>query len=124
MPGTYGGQPRNATDQAGMDYFPCGLYMNRLVFTLSEENCGNVSIGIFKDYDETRPAGDWCVMDNWRIKYYGGGEIDPDAIKGITTDEIKKITPASKGIYNMLGQRLSKTQKGLNIINGKKVIKK
>lgn len=124
MPGTYGGQPRNATDQAGMDFFPCGLYMNRLVFTLSEENCGNVSIGIFKDYDETRPAGDWCVMDNWRIKYYGGGEIDPDAIKGITTDEIKKITPASKGIYNMLGQRLSKTQKGLNIINGKKVIKK
>ena len=47
-----------------------------------------------------------------------------DGIKGIESDEIKTVTTASKGIYNMLGQRLSKAQKGVNIINGKKVIKK
>ena len=29
-----------------------------------------------------------------------------------------------KGIYNMLGQRLDKAQKGVNIIDGRKVIKK
>ena len=124
MPGTYSGQPMNATDQAGQEYFTCGLYMNKLAFTIPEDDCGHVSIGIFKDYDENRPNGDWCVMDNWRIKYYGKGEIDPDAIKGITSDEINKTTLTSKGIYNMLGQRLSKTQQGVNIINGKKVIKK
>ena len=124
VPGTYSGQPINATDQAGQEYFPCGLYMNKLVFTLPEDNCGHVAVGIFKDYDENRSAGDWCVMDNWRIKYYGNGEINPDAIKGITSDEINKTTQTSKGIYNMLGQRLSKVQKGVNIINGKKIVKK
>ena len=124
MPGTYSGQPMNATDQAGQEYFPLGLYMNKLVFTIPEDDCGHVSIGIFKDYDEDRPAGDWCVMDNWRIKYYGKGEIDPDAIKGITSDEINKTTLVNKNIYNMLGQKLSKVQKGVNIIDGKKIIKK
>ena len=63
-------------------------------------------------------------MDNWRLKYYGGGEIDPDAIRGIESDEINKITTSSEGIYNMLGQRLSKVQKGVNIIGGKKIVKK
>ena len=123
-PGTYSGQPMNATDQAGQEYFTCGLYMNKLAFTIPEDNCGHVSIGIFKDYDEERPAGDWCVMDNWRIKYYGKGEIDPDAIKGITSDEINKTTQTERGIYNLLGQKLSKVQKGVNIIDGKKMIKK
>ena len=84
----------------------------------------DLQVGIFKDYDEDRPAGDWCVMDNWRIKYYGKGEIDPDAIKGITSDEINKTTQADKSIYNLLGQKLSKVQKGVNIIGGKKIIKK
>ena len=124
VPGTYGGQPVNATDQAGMEFFPCGLYMNQLVFTIPEDDMGHISIGINKDYDPNRPNGDWCVMDNWRIKYYGAGEIDPDAIKGVESDEISKTTVASKGIYNMLGQRLSKAQKGVNIIGGKKIVKK
>ena len=98
--------------------------MNKLVFTIPEDDNGHISIGLNKEYDENRPVGDWCVMDNWRIKYYGKAEIDPDAIKGITSDEINKTTQIERGIYNMLGQRLSKVQKGVNIINGKKVIKK
>lgn len=124
MPGTYGGQPLNATDQAGMEFFPLGLYKNKLAFTLPEGS-DRLTIGINKDYDENKPNGDWCVMDNWRLKYYGNEVIDPDAIRGIESDEINKTaTAASQGIYNMLGQRLSKLQKGVNIINGKKIIKK
>ena len=123
VPGTYSGQPMNAVNQAGQEYFPCGLYWNKFAFALPEAT-DHLNIGIFKDYDENRPAGDWCVMDNWRLKYYGTEEIDPDAIKGITSDEINKTTQTEKGIYNMLGQRLSKIQKGVNIINGKKVIRK
>ena len=123
MPGTYSGQPLNATDQAGMEFFPLGLYMNKLAFVLPEGS-DRLTIGINKEYDENRAAGDWCVMDNWRLKYYGGGEIDPDAIRGIESDEINKITTSSEGIYNMLGQRLSKVQKGVNIIGGKKIVKK
>ena len=124
MPGTYSGQPMNATDQAGQEYFPLDLYRNKVGFYMPEDDCGHLSIGIFKDYDESRPAGDWCVMDNWRILYYGAAELDVDAINGVVSDEINKTKTGSKGIYNMLGQRLSKAQKGVNIINGKKVIKK
>ena len=123
MPGTYSGQPMNAVNQAGLEYFPCGLYWNKFAFTL-EEATDRLSIGIDKQYDEDRPNGDWCVMDNWRLKYYGTNVEDPDAIQGVVSDEINKTNTASKGIYNMLGQRLSKVQKGVNIINGKKVVKK
>ena len=50
-------------------------------------------------------------------------KIDIDAIKGIASDEINSnTTNASTGIYNMLGQRMSKAQKGVNIIGGKKVL--
>jgi hypothetical protein len=124
MPGTYSGQPYSACDQAAQDYFGCGLYWNNVAFTISEDDPGHVAIGIHKEYDEETAPGDWIVMDNWRLKYYGNGDVDPDAIKGITSDEIKTNTPTSKGIYNMLGQRMSKTQKGVNIINGKKIVKK
>lgn len=123
VPGTYSGQPMNATDQAGMEYFPCGLYKNRLGFTLTEAT-DHITIGIIKEYDEDRPHGDWCVMDNWRLRYYGTDVEDPDAIKGIVSDEINNTNKAGKGIFNMLGQRMSKAQKGVNIVNGKKVIKK
>ena len=121
MPGTYGGQPLNATDQAGQEYFPCGLYKNYLAFTVSEEDSGSATIGIVKDFDANREGGDWCVTDNWRLKYYGTNVQDPDGIIGIESDEIKHNTTTEKGIYNMLGQKMSKLQKGVNIINGKKV---
>jgi hypothetical protein len=125
MPGTYNGQPYSACDQAARDYFGCGLYWNEVAFKIEEENAGGLVIGIDKPYDEETPAGDWIVMDNWRLKYYGNDEnIDPDAIKGIVSDEINNTVKANKSIYNMLGQRMSKTQKGVNIIGGKKIVKK
>ena len=134
VPGTYGGQPRSATAQAGEDYFPSGLYWNNIVFTIddtynvprqagSTELVRTLVIGIEKPTDQETPSGDWAVFDNWRLVYYGN-DVDPDGIKGVESDEIKKETIAKKGIYNMLGQRLQKAQKGVNIINGKKVILK
>ena len=125
MPGTYNGQPYSACSQAALDYFGNGLYWNEFIFSIPEEDPGHLAIGIHKEYDEETAPGDWIVMDNWRLIYYGNDVEDPDAIKGITTDEINNnTTKAQKGIYNMLGQRLSKMQRGVNIINGKKVIKK
>ena len=121
VPGTYSGQPMDAVDQAAREYFPLGLYTNKLVFTISEDDPGHVSIGVYKEYNENRLNGDWIVMDNWRLYYYGADEIDPDAIQEIASDEINKTNGQSKGIYNMLGQRLSKAQRGVNIIGGKKI---
>ena len=125
VPGTYGGQPMSACDQAADEYFKYGLYWNDVAFNIEKGNEGTLTIGIQKEYSEERLEGDWIVMDNWRLKYYGTDVEDPDAIKGITSDEIKGSTPkADKGIYNMLGQRLQKAQKGVNIIGGKKIVKK
>ncbi len=66
---------------------------------------------------------------------YGYGEIDaeaglnfllehPDGIREIdnrrqTTDNGRQLT----GFYNLMGQRISSPRKGINIINGKKVLK-
>ena len=125
MPGTYSGQPMSACEQAANEYFQYGLYQNKLAFTIPEDDPGHVAIGVIKEYSEDRLGGDWIVMDNWRLKYYGAGEIqDPDAIKGIVSDEINKGTKASKGIYNLLGQKMSKTQQGVNIVGGKKIVRK
>lgn len=109
--------------QAAENYFTNGLYWNEMVFAIPESDAGHINIGILKDYDENCPAGDWCLMDNWRIKYYGPGKIDEDAIQNVTSDEIK-TTAAQNAIYNLLGQKLTKVQKGVNIIGGKKIVKK
>ena len=136
MPGTYlndqgfGVQPYSACSQAADDYFPVGLYLNKLAFHISDDDENNASdnrhlnIGVWKDYDENTSGGDWIVMDNWRLKYYGGAFLDPDGIGAVESDEIKNVPAVKKGIYNMLGQRLDKAQKGVNIIDGRKVIKK
>ena len=43
---------------------------------------------------------------------------DPDGIKGVTVGESNQ----SVVVYNLAGQRLSKLQKGINIVNGVKVL--
>ena len=45
---------------------------------------------------------------------------NPDAINEIAADDRQQ----SSGIYNLAGQRISKLQKGINIVNGKKIIVK
>ena len=45
-------------------------------------------------------------------------EEDPDGI-----NDLKASQATDKGIYNLAGQRLSRMQKGINIVNGKKILK-
>lgn len=47
--------------------------------------------------------------------------IDPDGIKEIKNEELKMKNEGA--IYNLAGQRLSKMQKGINIVGGKKILK-
>lgn len=46
--------------------------------------------------------------------------FDPDDIKGVMADDNSQST----SIYNLAGQRLSKMQKGINIVNGNKILVK
>ena len=64
------------------------------------------------------PAGKAYISSNAGIKafYFEGNEAT-----GINT--ISTTIPNSEDIYNLAGQRLNKMQKGINIVNGKKILK-
>ena len=100
---------------AAEEYFQNGLWWNHLIIKVPEGD-GILTIGAMKEGQE---AGDWLVVDNWRLKYLGN--TDPQEV----IDGIEKVNVnVNEGtIYNLSGQRLNKVQKGVNIINGKKVLK-
>ena len=101
---------------AAEEYFQNGLWWNRVAIYVPEGEV--LTIGAMKEGEE---AGDWLVVDNWRLKYMGNSGAPSDVIDGINN-----ISPALSGdgaIYNVAGQRISKLQKGVNIVNGKKILK-
>ena len=51
-----------------------------------------------------------------------GEEDDADGIGEIQNSKFK-IQNENDAIYNLVGQRLQKMQKGINIVNGKKILK-
>ena len=59
----------------------------------------------------------WCIFDNFTLLYYGSGIVD-----GIETVG-SNVSPKSNAIYTLGGQRVNNAQKGIYIINGKKVVK-
>ena len=44
--------------------------------------------------------------------------VDPDGIDAVSGSSLKV-----EAVYNLAGQRLSKMQRGINIVDGKKIIK-
>ena len=62
-------------------------------------------------------GGDWAIFDDFQLFYLG--TKTPDAIEGIASE-----TPATTSIYNLAGQKLNAIQKGINIVNGKKILVK
>jgi hypothetical protein len=62
----------------------------------------------------------WFKVDNFRLTYFGTeSQKDPSAI-----DEIAVESHISSAIYNLSGQRIQTLRKGINIIDGKKVLVK
>ena len=102
---------------AAEEYFQNGLYWSKpILFEITVD--GMMTIG-FEKSDFTKY--DWVVADNFRLTYYGKNK--PTAIEGVE----ENVAPWQKygdAIYNLQGQRLNRTQKGVNIINGKKVMVK
>jgi hypothetical protein len=101
----------DSTTSAAVDYFQNGLYTNTIKFELTE--AGYLLLGVDK-YEGTE--NDWIVVDNFRLKYWGADE--PDAIKNVENTVVNN----TKAIYNLQGQKLQKAVKGVNIINGRKVV--
>ena len=78
-------------------------------------------------YDDAAVFEGWAQVGVQSI-YYGGGEVRKSAISWIETpfytgiDNITTGQTVGKAIYNISGQRIAAPVKGLNIINGQKVL--
>ena len=77
-------------------------------------------IGFYRaEIGSTIPAGKAYYQNGAGVKAFYFGEDDPTGIFAIENGQ--QTTDAA--IYNVAGQRLQKVQKGINIVNGKKLLK-
>ena len=60
----------------------------------------------------------FSVASNNTKEFAGDFEEDETAIESLAPAN----TESDGAIYNMAGQRISKLQKGINIVNGKKIV--
>jgi len=91
-------------------WFANDLYWNELE---TEVKDGTLRIGLRKD---TYVFYDWLCFDSFRLLYYGPKPI----IDAIAVSKADANIPSA--IFNLSGQRMSKMQRGVNIVNGKKVV--
>lgn len=75
---------------------------------------GKLRIGVKKP--GTYVAGDWLIMDNFRLYYYGeNSAIQPNGdAEGI--DEAQTVSTVKVEIYTLNGARAQSLQKGVNIV--------
>lgn len=104
-------------------YYPCSMggfqyriakdpeAYNNVVYIYVPEG-GTLTVGLRKAQG---PSGDWVIYDDFQLEYLGGDK-DPVGI-----NSINNVKAAQKDIFNLAGQKLAAPQKGLNIIDGKKV---
>ena len=91
-----------------------GRYWNYIIFEYKEGQ-GPISLGIRKT---DTASYDWVPIDNFMLEYFGAEA--PDAVRSIAAD----TNAAPAAIYNLAGQKVSRMQKGIYIVGGKKVLVK
>ena len=109
------GEYPDGIDQA-VQFFQLGLYKVQILVEVDAS--GIIDIGVAKD--EKGHDGDWVVVDNFRLIYYGTQEPDFTGVKEIVSKPIN-----NDKIYNIQGIEVKNpTMRGIYIINGKKVVLK
>ncbi|MBQ7572449.1 MAG: hypothetical protein IJT19_09470, partial [Bacteroidaceae bacterium] len=88
---------------------------NKCQFQVTED--GKAVIGVRKDQ---HIEGDWTIFTNWQLFYLG--KTQPDAVESLIADE--NVASRKAAIYNLAGQRVAKAQKGIYVVNGRKVVVK
>ena len=116
------------TTDDGVFYYPSSMLGTAERFKQNPEAyCNKVQIEVPAGSDlrigfrkNTQVEGDWVIFDDFQLFYLGGDlEKKPDtAIREII------VNNAKSAIYNLAGQRINALQKGLNIVDGKKVLVK
>ncbi len=111
--------------QVGDNFYPCSTagfmyrikntpdaYCNSVKITLTEGE--PLTIGLRKS---AKIDSDWLIYDDFELLYLSGEKFK-EVVTGVS--EVKTAT--SNGvIYNVAGQRLNSLQKGINIVDGKKI---
>ena len=83
---------------------------------------GDKGVGFYKDGATTIPGFKAYLQASAGVKGFLSFDFGTeDAIESIVNDQLTKDNAA---IFNLAGQRISKLQKGVNIVNGKKVLVK
>ena len=91
--------------------FTSGLYtIEPVEFEVADD--GMIYVGV-----TAAVHNQWVIFDNFQLKYYGKKDIT-DGISVIETEVL------NGNVYNLQGQKVTKAQKGLFIVNGKKVVMK
>ena len=107
------------TDTPENQYVDGKAYYNNFLPIYVDET-GFLRIGVKKTAKIN--SNDWSIYDNFQLYYVGSEE--PDFSTAIKTVDAAPAATAVQGIYNLQGQKLGGLQKGLNIVNGKKVLVK
>lgn len=114
------------------------VFTSAVYYNVSEDTAELPYSDNYSTYDNAHNIyfydSDAAIFDSWdklgiQSIYYGAGEcrksaIDWADVRGTGINEVKGqwSTVDGQSIYNLSGQRLHTTRKGLNIVNGKKVV--
>ncbi len=109
------GEYPDGIDQA-VKYFQYGLYQVSLLVEVDAS--GVLDIGVAKDMQGHE--GDWVVVDNFRLTYYGVNEPD---LTGISDTVARQASSAKT--YTLQGVEVKTLKKGgIYIQNGRKIVMK
>lgn len=104
-------------------FFRAGLYKN---FTVIEyDGSSDLFMGLYKD--AALAPEDWCVIDNFRLTYYGTDTTKEEVagIDEVIADDSAAEYEGDGRIYNLQGIRVAApTAPGIYIRNGKKFVVK
>ena len=94
-------------------YFEVGL-----PFTLEDK--GDIKLGFHLELPGR--SGQMPFIDYFKLEYFGNQEVPATGIEEIAPSQNNRST--AHGIYDLSGRRLNSTklQKGLYIINGRRVV--
>ena len=97
-----------------------GLFHVQVPFTL--EDRGDITMGFVVELPKRN--GQMPFVDSFALTFYG--DQDVATVTGVKTiqNAQSSLQQGDTAIYNLAGQRMLKLQKGINIVNGKKVVVK
>lgn len=108
-------------DLAGTYFDKTSLEDNEYIFATKD---GELGFWKMKSGKKLGANKAYLVFDGDPSEVKGFALSFDDLFDGIQTIENGKLTMENAPIYNLAGQRLQKLQKGVNIVNGKKVLVK